>query len=234
MRNYDNMLEKLYKNTHKFIEIVQNRIQKRLENEIEEKKKKLPEWRKGCEQNFTKSLDHLSFIFKQIQKNKSRKSAIEDEIKRIEAQNPSAKSLNELKGGNSAENEFFCTFSNLNMGVSRVYNDLSLQDPRLIQDFPINMAVSEEVLRTNSHALPQMRFLLNNAQVLNLTAQVLFSKARLGTSSASDSSKIAQIKKFFAVLFQSFFAIELTQDKAGEDIRLASLSDDDVDLIANE
>lgn len=126
MRNYDNMLEKLYKNTHKFIEIVQNRIQKRLENEIEEKKKKLPEWRKGCEQNFTKSLDHLSFIFKQIQKNKSRKSAIEDEIKRIEAQNARTKSLNELKGGNSADNEFFCTFANLNMGVSRVNTDSSL------------------------------------------------------------------------------------------------------------
>ena len=183
MRNYDNMLEKLYKNTHKFIEIVQNRIQKRLENEIEEKKKKLPEWRKGCEQNFTKSLDHLSFIFKQIQKNKSKKSAIEDEIKRIEVQNPKTKSLNELKGGNSADNEFYCTFTNLNMGVSRVYAEESLREQRLTGDFPINMAVSEEVLRANPHALPQMRFLLNDGQVLSLTAQVMFSKARLGTSS---------------------------------------------------
>lgn len=163
MRNYDNMLEKLYKNTHKFIEIVQNRIQKRLENEIEEKKKKLPEWRKGCEQNFSKSLDHLSFIFKQIQKNKSRKSSIEDEIKRIEAQNSKTKSLNELKGGNSADNEFFCTFANLKMGISKVNTDSSLQDPRLTKDFPINMAVSEELLRANPNALPQMRFLLNDA-----------------------------------------------------------------------
>lgn len=170
MRNYDNMLEKLYKNTHKFIEIVQNRIQKRLDNEIEEKKKKLPEWRKCCEQNFTKSLDHLSFIFKQVQKNKSKKSAIEDEIKRIEAHNPRTKSLNELKGGNSAENEFFCSFTNLNMGVAKIYSDESLANPALKADFPINMDVSEDILRHNAHALPQMRFLLNDRAVMQLTA----------------------------------------------------------------
>lgn len=118
MRNTENMMEKLYKFTHKFIDIVQNRIQKRLDTFNEEKKKKLPEWRKCCEINFTKSLDHLSFIFKSVQKNKTKKSSIEDEIKKIEAQNPKTKSLNELKGGNSKEHEFFCTYANFNMGIN--------------------------------------------------------------------------------------------------------------------
>jgi hypothetical protein len=40
------------------------------------------------------------------------------------------------------------------MGVTKVYNDESLQDPNLTQDFPINMNVPEQVLRSNSHALP--------------------------------------------------------------------------------
>jgi len=70
-----------------------------------------------------------------------------------------------------------------------------------VQDFPINMNVSELTLRSKSNALPQIRFLLNNSQILNLTAQLLVSKSRLGTYSASDSSKIGQIKKFIVVLF---------------------------------
>lgn len=209
MRNYDNMLEKLYKNTHKFIEIVQNRIQKRLENEIEEKKKKLPEWRKCCELNFTKSLDHLSFIFKQVQKSKSKKSAIEDELKKIEVHSAHLKSANELKGGNSPDNEFFCTFSNLNMGVSKVYSDESLLNPKLKADFPINMDVSEQVLRKNAHALPQMRFLLENTELFELTARILFSRARLGTTSSSDNSKITQIERLISNLFRSFFKAEI-------------------------
>ena len=150
----------------------------------------MPEWRKCCELNFSKSLDHLSFIFKQVQKNKSKKSAIEDEIKRIEAHNPRTKSLNELKGGNSADNEYFCSLANLNMGVTRTYSDEDLADPRLKADFPINLDVSEDLLRQNSHALPQMRFLLPNREVLQLTAQILFSKARLGCTSTTDNAKI--------------------------------------------
>lgn len=117
------------------------------------------------------------------------------------------------------------------MGVSRVYTDCCLHEPRLTADFPINMAVSEAVLRANSHALPQMRFLLNDEQVLGLTAQILFSKARLGTSSTSDGSKIVQIKKFVSCLFQDFFTVDMAQ---GDDKRLANLSEDDVDLIGND
>lgn len=121
---------------------------------------------------------------------------MEDEIKRIEAQNPRQKSLNELKGGNSADNEFFCTYTNYNMGVTKTYSEDSLRNYALINDFPINMQVPESVLRKHTHALPQMRFLLDDFSILNLTTQVLYSKARLGTTSASDSSKIVQIKKF--------------------------------------
>lgn len=88
-----------------------------------------------------------------MQKHKTKKSAIEDEIKRIELNNHKHKSLNELKGGNK-DNEFFCTYSNLNMGISRVYSEHCTKAPQLISDFPINMAVSEQTLRKNAHALP--------------------------------------------------------------------------------
>jgi hypothetical protein len=93
--------------------------------------------------NFAKSLDHLSFIFKQVQRAKSKKSAMEDEIKRIEAQNSQLKSFCELKGGNSSVNEFYCTYTSLNMGVNRVLTDTSLADPAILTDFPINMQVTE-------------------------------------------------------------------------------------------
>ena len=105
-----------------------------------------------------------------MQKTKSKKSSIEDEIKRIEAHNPRQKSLNELKGGNSADNEFFCTYTNYNMGVTKTYSEDSLKNPALITDFPINMQVPESMLRQHTHALPQMRFLLDDFSILNLTA----------------------------------------------------------------
>ena len=142
------------------------------------------------------------------------------------------KSYNELKGGNSADNEFFCTYTNYNMGITKTYPDESLQSPELVTDFPINMAVPEGVLRKHTHALPQMRFLLNDSSIMNLTAQVLYSKARLGTTSASDGSKIVQIKRFLASLFGSFFGIDLSPEK--EDRRMALLSDEDTDLICND
>jgi hypothetical protein len=61
---------------------------------------------------------------------------------------------------------------------------------------------------------------------------LLYSKARLGTTSASDSSKIVQIKKFLAQFFSSFFGVELSPEK--EDRRLALLSDEDTDLICSD
>ena len=124
----EKLKEKLRKVPDGFLTIILNRLQKNLDDKLEEKKKKTPEWRKCCELNFTKSLDHLSFIFKTVQKHKTKKSAIEDEIKRIEVHDPTHKSLNELKGGNK-DNEFFCTYSNLNMGVSRVYSEDSTKAP---------------------------------------------------------------------------------------------------------
>lgn len=57
--------------------------------------------------------------------------------------NPRQKSFNELKGGNSAENEFYCTFTNLNIGVNKTYTNESLEDQKLKEDFPINMNVDE-------------------------------------------------------------------------------------------
>ena len=66
----------------------------------------------------------------------------------------------------------------------------SLVDPRIKADFPINMDVSEDILRLNAHALPQMRFLLADRAIMSLTAQILFTKARLGTTSTTDNSKI--------------------------------------------
>ena len=68
IRNRVKMIEKLYNFPRKFLEIVQNRIQKRLDQHVEEKKRKVGEWRNCCEQNFYKSLDHRQFIFKEVQK----------------------------------------------------------------------------------------------------------------------------------------------------------------------
>lgn len=93
------------------------------------------------------------------------------------------------------------------------------------------MAVSEDVLRQNAHALPQMRFLLDDQAILQLTAQVIFTKARLGTTSTTDNSKLIQIKRFVSQFLSSFFGINIASlpEKA-----VPHLSDDDTEILAAE
>lgn len=65
-----------------------------------------------------------------------------------------------------------------------------------------------------------------------LTAKILFYKARFGTTSTSDGSKILQIKKFVLALCQKFFLIDPSLDKSFDNKKLSSLSEEDADLLA--
>jgi len=98
------------------------------------------EWRKCCEQNFYKSLDHRQFIFKEVQKKQYPNKKQIEELKKIQSVPAKEKSLNELKGGSSKQHEFYCTYSSFNMGNLQVYNNEALSQSEFQTDAPINMA----------------------------------------------------------------------------------------------
>jgi len=79
-----------------------------------------------------------------------------------------------------------------------------------------------------------MRFIFQDKLALLLTVKILYSKAKLGTST-SDSSRVQQIKKCVYALCSKFLKVDpLVERLPNESKRLSSLSDEDVDLVAGD
>ena len=87
------------------------------------------------------------------------------EIKQIHRTAVHTKSVNQLKGGSSPKHEFFCTYTSFNIKNIQIYSDEALEAPELVEDHPINLR-DPELMKKNPRALPHMRFLLNNSDLL--------------------------------------------------------------------
>lgn len=84
------------------------RLQLKLDSVRAEKTQCIEQWQQICQVNFTKSLDHRSFFFKEAQKKHLQSKKQIDELRR--QQTLPGKNLNQLKGG-VAHSEFYCTYS---------------------------------------------------------------------------------------------------------------------------
>jgi len=96
------------------VQLVKNwidRLDTHLKDLQQEKADKISDWRQLCQANFSKSLDHRSFFFKKEQKDLLPQRKQQAELERIASTPISAKSVNQLKGGSSAEHEFYCTYT---------------------------------------------------------------------------------------------------------------------------
>ena len=144
-----------------------------------------------------KSLDHRSFFFKKEQKELLPAKKQHMELERISQMPLSRKSVNQLKGGSSPENEFYCTYTSFKINHIQVYTNEDLEAPSLINDSPINLS-DPEILTRNPGALPQMRFLLNDKKMLEMAFMVLICGPRVGSNiTVAEKSKIEDCLEIF-------------------------------------
>ena len=74
-----------------------------------------------------------------------------------------------------------------------------------MKDFPINLA-DEELVCENSSSMPHMRFLLNDAKMLELTMIVLLCGPRVGCNiTVAEKQKIEEVLE---VILSKFFKCE--------------------------
>ena len=182
------------------VELIKNWIQ-RLETHLNElkldKADKIAEWKQLCESNFVKSLDHRSFFFKKEQKELLPAKKQHSELERIASTPLSRKSVNQLKGGSSAEHEFYCTYTSFKINHIQVYTKEDLEAPSLLKDSPINLRDPETMTR-NPGALPHMRFLLNDKKMLEMAFMVLICGPRVGSNiTVAEKSKIEDCLEIF-------------------------------------
>lgn len=113
----------------------------------------------------------------------------------------SARSINQLKGGSSADHEFYCTYTSFKINHIQVYTKADLENPSLVADTPINLR-EPEILKRNPGALPHMRFLLSNKKMLEMTFMVLISGPRVGSNiTLAEKQKIEDCLEIFISKF---------------------------------
>lgn len=138
----------------------------------------------------------------------------------------------QLKGGSGPNHEFYCTYTSFKIKNIQVYTQEDLDAPSLVNDYPINLR-SAEVLGRNPEALPHMRFLLADKQMLELAFMVLICGPRVGSSiTLAESSKIEEC---LDLLIQKFFRCEhsFKQLKAASH-QIQSLHEDEIALLSKK
>ena len=82
-----------------------------------------------------------------------------------------------------------------------MYSDKDLNAPSLVSDSPINLR-DPRVLERNPGALPQMRFLFSNKQMLEMTLIVLICGPRVGSNiTMAEKQKIMDCLELFSTRF---------------------------------
>ena len=165
-----------------------------------DKEDKILGWRTIGETNFFKSLDHRSFFFKKAQRDCLIPKNMFEELKSIHRTPIHLKTDNQLKGGSDANHEFFSTYTSFNIKHIQAYRDDVLEAADLVDDYPINLR--DPKLLNNPRALPHMRFLMNDKEILSLTFKILIRVPRENNTTAADKIKIDEqlellINKFF-------------------------------------
>ena len=153
-----------------------------------DKEDKILGWRAIGEINFFKSLDHRSFFFKKAQRDCLTSKNMFEELKSIHRAPFHSKTINQLKGGSDANHEFFSTYTSFNIKHIQAYQDDVLHATELVEDYPMNLRDPE--LLNNPRALPHMRFLFNDKEILTIAFKILIRVPRENNTTVADKGKI--------------------------------------------
>ena len=108
------------------------------------------------------------------------------------------------------------------MSNIQVYKDKDLKESRFLQDYPINL-VDEELVRRNASAMPHMRFLLNDQNMLELTFVILMCGPRVGCNiTVAEKQKIEEVLEVLASKFFKFSHSLKDLKSVGKQIKLLS------------
>jgi histone deacetylase complex regulatory component SIN3 len=194
------MLKLLPLNPAKAIPIIYERFKSNYNRALDDKNEQIEIWRDTCEKNFQKSLDHRSFHFKMHEKKGQQIKNYMSEIKGIVTQSFKSKNLNQVKGG-SKESEYYCTYSPFEPLC--VHSQANLHTQQIQEDHPMNLRDPE--LLENPDKLPQMRFLLNDRYIEEMSLQLLYEGIRTASQGNTEKDKMRQTIK---VLMQSLLSVE--------------------------
>ncbi len=148
------------------------------------------------------------------------------EIKSIYSGSARTKTTSQLKGG-SKDCEFYCTYSTFESLC--VHSKEHLTDKTIEEDHPINMR-EEELLR-DKQKLPQMRFLMNDQYILEMTIQLIFEGIRLGTQGSSEKEKMRSTLQH---VLSQFMSVEHLGKIKARSFQLNFINEEVQDAICNK
>ncbi|MFS8159916.1 MAG: hypothetical protein ACMG6E_06845, partial [Candidatus Roizmanbacteria bacterium] len=220
------MLKLLPLNPAKAIPIIYERFKSNYNRALDDKNEQVEIWKDTCEKNFQKSLDHRSFHFKMHEKKGQQIKNYMSEIKGIVTQSFKSKNLNQAKGG-SKESEYYCTYSPFEPLC--VHSQANLQTQQIQDDHPMNLRAPE--LLENPDKLPQMRFLLNDRYIEEMSLQLLYEGIRTASQGNTEKDKM---RHTLQVLMQSLLDVPNLNAIKARSLLLNFVNEEIQDVITNK
>ena len=107
-----------------------------------------------------------------------------------------------MKGGNYACSEFFHTFGPF------IHQDFSLFDgDSKIEDFPIDMRYSKEVICQNQEKLPHQRLVFNNEEAKCIAIKILLLQIKYSTNHHNSESR-QKLLDIIAQILENFLSVD--------------------------
>jgi paired amphipathic helix protein Sin3a len=206
----DEVIEYLHMKPVKTVETILPKLKQRLETYKKQYQESSKHWNDICTKNFSKSLDHRSFYFKQNEKRHIHSKFFIQDIK-IRSTERQKQSLNIIKGG-CALSPFYISFS-------------ALQQP--LDEFIIPSDeianLKEDEARKLSDKLPHYQLLFNDEECFALAISlVLHSISSIANRQQEKDKMMSFLNSVFLHFFE--FAIDLEADT----LRPTQMDDDDI------
>ena len=217
--HWERFAEKLKSNPVKALPVIISRVEQKLES-MRRISKPASErvWDETIEKNFTKSLDHRSFYFKQNEKKMTNsKNFIQEAKQRFSNRHQNKQRLKahllsrpipddfEFLGG-SKRRYFFNSFSGLSVAICHKV-PLDFQDKMLEQFSELSGQEPSHCFLAEHCSTPHFRLLLNCIPVLHDSLRVL-----VYAIEKSNISEKEKLNKWVVSFFQDFMKIQLPSD----------------------
>ena len=192
----DEVIEFLHSKPLKTVETILPKLKQKLEMHLKQNQDNSKHWVDICTKNYSKSLDHRSFYFKQNEKRHIHSKFFLQDIK-IRSTERQKQCLNILKGG--------CTVSPFYISFSALQQPL---DEFIIPNDEIADLTEEEV-RKNMDKLPHYQLLFNDEECFSLSINIIVNCISLINNRQQEKDKmIGFLSKLFEHFFGAHFDIE--------------------------
>lgn len=199
----------------------------KLEFLVNQKKAALPELTDQFRKNFTKSLDHKSFQFKDFMKKYLQKQTQIQKIRQIAEDNSSKRRYlphqrNILYGaGEQRDDSNYKFFNTFGKDFGGKFDISRLKRLDSCPDYPIDMKffekLSDDQQYFNQEKCPQARFLFNDERTFDITLKLIIQNVKNSNllATPNDKAKILKILKFMmknVLVYDNFETIEALSD----------------------